>query len=104
MVHLIQKLLGDSLILMDLIVQSIKTLENVKLSYTLDDITANKPSTPGWSTRTVLDVDYDNNKLIISNSTGSNDSTSLSLIDNYNTLTYMDSEQSNFIPSNLHLL
>jgi hypothetical protein len=76
-------------------------IRNIKLSYTLDDITADKPSTPGWSTRTVLDVDYDNNRLIISNSTGSNDSTSLSLVDNYNTLTYMDSEQSNFIPSEL---
>ncbi len=76
-------------------------IRNIKLSYTLDDITAGKPSTPGWSTRTVFDVDYNNNRLIISNPTGSNDETSLTTIDNYNNLTYMDSEQNNLIPPEL---
>jgi len=76
-------------------------IRSVKLSYTLADILAQQPSTPGWSTRTVLEVDYDLNTLTISNPTGSLDQTSLSLLANYDNVTYLTGEQENFIPTEL---
>ena len=76
-------------------------IRNVKLTYTEDDFTNDLPSTPGWSTRTVLDVDYDNNRLIISNPVGSNDNTSPTSLLNYDNLTYLEGEQENFIPTEL---
>ena len=83
-------------------------MTNIKVSYTEEDIIANKPSIPGWTIRTVLEIDETNKKLTISGSSNSTtDETNLTKLDTYTSggsgqITYFDGADTNTeVPSEL---
>ena len=83
-------------------------MTNIKVTYTDQDILNDKPSIPGWTIRTVLEIDETNKKLTISGSSDSNiDETNLTKLDTYTSggsgqITYLDGADTNTeVPSEL---
>ncbi len=78
-------------------------MSNIKVTYTEDDIISDNPSIPGWTIRTVLEIDEVNRELTISGSSNSVvDQTSLTALGNYDNETYLTGADTNIeIPSKL---
>ena len=77
-------------------------MTNIKVTYTVDDILADKPSIPGWTIRTVLAIDEGTNSLTVSNTSNATvDDTSLSILNTYDTTTYLDNAPTAEVPSEL---